>query len=356
MIIYIFGYMILLGMLLVSVDRRCPVYLSRLMFSFMCVTLLVFCALRGDIDPDHHSYLNIYGYITQGQTYLIEPAFYFFTWLSYYLINSPALIFIGFAFISLTVKHELLRKYSLYPLLSLLIYYCNYYILHDMTQIRIGVAIGIAFAAIVCWFSNRRYTYYLLIFISFLFHYSALMFLIVPFLPKGRVKNKELLIYIFVLVFAYVLYAMKFGLASVFSYIPIGFVQEKFLAYSEETRSGALQPVNVFSMMQMLKLAVIALIFLFANRRYSHSPFHNTMFRFYIFSSLFWVMFFDIPAFSIRISELFGFSEVFLLPCLMSVSARKSVGLGIIISITLFMFYLNIYHNKILLPWSAFWE
>lgn len=49
--------------------------LSNVIYFAISILLIMFAAFRGDIDRDHQNYINIYGYILNGQLYLIEPTF-----------------------------------------------------------------------------------------------------------------------------------------------------------------------------------------------------------------------------------------------------------------------------------------
>lgn len=354
--LYLTGFIVTYLCALISLDKYLPEKIGKYLSVFLFFSLLVFCSMRGGIDRDHQSYINIYGYILNGTNYLIEPTFYFFTYISHFFLESSLLLFLLYAFIACSLKFYIFRKYCIFPVVSILVYYCNYYFLHEMTQIRVGVSIALAIIGINFWVQGYKKYFWPFLFLSFLFHFSALVFLIVPFVPLRRIRNKELLVYLTIILISYFLFFVKFGLAKFFSYIPIGFVQEKFIAYSQKASLGNVEAVNVFSSLQLIKISVIFLVHFFVPRNLKNNSFFNIMFRFYIYSCICWVMFFDIPAFAIRLSELFGFAEVFILPYLLFVSRKKIVGVLILSIICFFVFYVSIYHNQLLLPYQVFWE
>lgn len=354
--LYLVYFTIIYGCALNSLDKNSSKNFNKFIFSFIIFALMFLCGLRGLIDRDHQNYINIYGYILQGTNYLVEPTFYLFTYISDWLTNGYELLFILYAFAALSVKFYIFRKYSILPVVSLLIYFSNYYFLHEMTQIRVGVSIGLAIIAVDCWIRNSKRTSGIIFLASFLFHYSSLIFLIVPFLSTNRIKNKELLSYSIIIVLSYTLYFFNFGLAKFFYYIPIGFVQEKFIAYNQKSELGVVAAVNVFSVMQIIKIGIVLLLHFFLPSRLKSEAFFNVMFRFYIYSTICWVLFFDIPAFAIRLAELFGFAEIFILPYLIFISREKVIGAILLTLICGFMFYINLYHNELLLPYAVFWE
>ncbi|HGU1609276.1 TPA: hypothetical protein ACM7BQ_004781, partial [Escherichia coli] len=71
--------------------------------------------------------------------------------------------------------------------------------------------------------------------------------------------------------------------------------------------------------------------------------------RIYIISIIAWVLFFDIPAFAIRVSELLGFAEVILLPYLAKSFKPKIFGIIVFVLVCCVMYYINLYHNEMLL-------
>lgn len=356
MITYFIGYIVTYLSALVSLDKHATPKVQKVILTTVFCVLFLFCALRGDIDRDHQNYINISRYIVNGVNYLIEPSFYLFTYISEWASGGPVLIFIMYAMLAIILKFHIIKKYSLFPLISLLIYFCNYYFLHEMTQVRIGVSIAFAIISLYYWTVGVKRYYYIYLFIAFLFHYSSLVFLIVHFLPNKKIKNKELIIYFAVIAASYVLYFLHLGMASLFSYIPIGFVQEKFSSYSQKLELGNVVAVNVFSSMQLIKLFVITVISIYIPESIKKNNFFNLMFRFYIYSCICWVLFFDIPVFAIRLSELFGFAEIFILPCLILLSRNKMVGLVLITVLSVFIFYVNIFHNQLVLPYNVFWD
>ncbi|UDQ78794.1 EpsG family protein [Erwinia rhapontici] len=355
MAIYLTGYLTICFFSWLSLDVSVSSNVKKWMFFFVATLLLFFCAARGVIDRDHQSYLNIYKHIIDGVDLLIEPTFYFFSYISSWLTDGPQLIFIIYALLGLSLKFYSIRKFSVFPLVSVLIYFSNYYFLHEMTQIRVGVSVSLALIAITNWFGGNKKNFFIIIFLSLLFHYSALIFLMVPLVSKERVHKKEMFFYTCLIVFLYALYVVNFGFARVFSYIPIGYVQEKFSIYYEKTRLGEVDAVNAFSVMQLIRLIIIYLVCFFCPKECYADKFFNVMLRFYIFSAICWVMFFDIPVFAVRLSEILGVAEIFVIPYIIYVSRKKYIGLIVISLITAMMFFVNIYYSKLMLPYVPFW-
>ncbi|WP_455816281.1 EpsG family protein [Pseudomonas cerasi] len=356
MSIYLAGYLAICFFSWLSLDFSVSNNVRRWIFFSVATLLFYFCASRGVIDRDHQSYLNIYNHITAGVDILIEPTYYFFSYLSLWLVGGPQLIFIIYALAGLTLKAYSINKHSICPLISLLVYFSNYYFLHEMTQIRVGVSVALALLGITNWLAGNKKIFFIIISLSLLFHYSALIFFIIPLVSKRRVHKNEMLIYTLIIVFLYFLYIVNFGFARIFSYIPISYVQEKFSIYYEKTRMGEVDAVNAFSVMQLIRLTVIYLVYAFRPKECDEDKFFNIMLRLYIYSAICWVMFFDIPVFAVRLSEILGIAEIFIIPYIVYVSRNKCIGLIMISLITAMLFFVNIYYSKLLLPYVPFWS
>lgn len=330
--------------------------IGKIFIFFAFASIFFLAALRGDIDRDHENYENIYSYVVNGQNYLIEPTFYAFSYFSKLICNSPVILFIIFALIGVYIKSKAILKLSVYPTLAIFVYYCDYFLLHEMTQIRVGVAAGICFLSLHEYVNGNKLKFIYYIAFATIFHVSAMLFVLLLFIPKGDIKRKEFYFYITLLIASYTLYFSNYGFASLFSLIPIDFVQQKFLMYSQQVENGNSIDVNVFSILQIIKIFSIVILYSYFKINNSRVRYIDcTILRLYIYSCIAWVIFFDIPAFAIRISELFGFSEVLLLPILAISFKQKSIGLLIVILICSLMFYINIFHNELLKPYITFW-
>lgn len=70
-----------------------------------------------------------------------EPTFWLIILISDYLFSDPVSgVFIIYSAISISIKLYVIKKLSLSPFLSIIVYISLYYILHELTQFRIGVA------------------------------------------------------------------------------------------------------------------------------------------------------------------------------------------------------------------------
>ncbi|WP_232012348.1 EpsG family protein [Cedecea lapagei] len=307
------------------------------------IVLFIFCALRGaDVDRDYQSYVNIYGYIVNGYHYAIEPTFYLITYISELLTSSPVFIFIIYAALAISFKYLFIKEWSPYLLLSVLVYFSSIFLLHDMTQIRIGVASSIGFFSLKYIIENNYRKYYLWILVAILFHFSMVVFIFIPLLNSKRLTTNFKLGYLSLLLFLYVLYTFKIDMLTPLQYVTIGGVQEKYNMYKAQIETDNAS-VNVFSVTQILHILIVFLTLSFS-RYFEKDKKMILIFKLYALSPLCLIAFSAIPGFSIRLSELFSISEIVFLPMLATQFKHKGLVYFIIIAISLFLLLLNLYY------------
>ncbi|MFN3712003.1 MAG: EpsG family protein, partial [Alishewanella aestuarii] len=129
----------------VSTDWR---YISvKKLFLFLISILLILIAGFRPVgfDRDSIAYILLLDTpLNQADLKDKEPAFWLIVELNRSLFEgNERTFFLIFAILGVSLKIIAISRLSLDPILSLWIYICSYFLLHDMTQIRAGVASGI---------------------------------------------------------------------------------------------------------------------------------------------------------------------------------------------------------------------
>lgn len=144
------------------------------------------------IDPDSLMYTGIVSQFNTVSSINLsskEPGFWLFVFISNIIsAHNVTVLFFIYAICSISSKIILLNKISPHPLISIILYIGFYYIIHDLTQIRIGFAV--VFFLLQYWsLSNgclqKAIIYYIC---GVLFHYSISFALILFFIPKNSKK------------------------------------------------------------------------------------------------------------------------------------------------------------------------
>jgi EpsG family len=93
---------------------------------------------------DSETYSNDIRSIIQTHDYnfgAYEPTFYLIINISKFFFTDPVRgVFVIYAFLVVSLMLWAIRKSSSFPVLSLILFSCIYFVLHEMIQIRVGVA------------------------------------------------------------------------------------------------------------------------------------------------------------------------------------------------------------------------
>lgn len=178
-------------------------------YRFVLVILILVAGLRYRLGIDTINYLDSfyhkYPYIWDiNQDYLLatsrEPL-----WL---LLNSIVLSFGGKFFILQLIQSSFVniivfryfKKHSTYPFICVLFYFASMYFLWNMIVMRSAVAMAIGLVGNEYILDRKWKKGYLTYLFAFLFHYSAVILFVTPFLLFLRLNRKGLLILIFMFV------------------------------------------------------------------------------------------------------------------------------------------------------------
>lgn len=320
---------------------------NKTCFLIGIITLFVFAVLRGvGVDRDYETYISIYEYLVNGEPYTIEPTFILATYVSHYLTGSPVLIFFVFALVAVYYKSKFILTFSPYICLSLLVYYSNFYFVHELTQIRIGAASAIGFYAIKYLIENNRRKFIILVLISSLFHFSMIVLLIALLFDKKKINTNYIVTTYFLIIAGYVLIYLNISPLRVLQYIPISVLREKLAIYTYQTENGMIEPVNVTSIVQLIKLCVITFIFSNASK-FENNASMILLSKLYSLSPVCLVLLSSLPAFAIRVSELYSVADIVVLPILATYCKQgRLIRLGIVVLATCILL-MNLYHNGI---------
>lgn len=168
-------------------------------YSFFVISLFLF--LVAGFRTCGFDYENYYGYFLElNSPYWFERGFAIgsepgYSLINYVLGNYPAVIASVTLMIFLT-QFSFFKRYSHLPFLCLLFYVGLFFYPSTMGQYRQALSIGIVLWAIV----NResRLKFFSLIALAMLFHFSAILGVLVLFIPKA-LKSAKFYIVIFVL-------------------------------------------------------------------------------------------------------------------------------------------------------------
>lgn len=348
-------------MAITAIEYEIRPFKNNLAVVLIIITLSLLAGFRSpDVARDYGQYQfafdNIYDFVQDpsGAYFSVfEPGFVGVSLLFRLLLthNYGLGVMIFFALVSLTLKFISIIKLSINPYLVILIYYSHYFILHEMTQIRIGLASAIFLFSLLYFLKKNFKAYVALILLATLFHYSAILYLLlIPFSSKHFNK------YIYSGV---ILCSIGLGIAKIsfFGYFTSFFISGnaygKASTYAEVISYGVTQQINFFNLINIIKiLGTLYLIYSVPNQHF-HTDSKLTLFlKFNIFSLFIFSLFAGEPFFAFRIGELFGIVSIFTFAYLAKYLPFEKFNIFFVVLLALVFFYLNIYKEDLLKPYE----
>lgn len=320
-----------------------------LQWSFLGIAtlLLGLAAFRPiGIDKDSLTYVS-YFFDRTNSDISVEPSFQFIVMVIKALGGSPNLLFVVYAALSIPLFIYAIKRISTTPYLSLAIWVSNFYILQNLTQIRVAVSEAFFLLGLVFLLDKRRWLFVVCALLGLVFHYSALLLLVGLLFSNREIKNKER---IALAAIPIVSFAFTLGDINLLDLIPIPYIQERIRAYNEMSSSGTLgaEKVNYLNIPYLLRLTVY--YFLLWKQEYisKQVPYLPMMTRIYALSILFYVTLSFLPILASRISELFAIVEVFFIPCIIYGFRPRYAGKLLVNIYAIALFLFNILYQKLL--------
>lgn len=279
-------------------------------YTLVGIGLIVLAAIRPvGIDNDSFVYED---YFVNYDNPINELAVEFsYRWLSkifYASFKDVHSVFLLYAILGVTLKIIAFRRLTKLPFLALAIYICTYYILHEFTQIRVGISSGILLFIIMSLGEGKRLTAFALMLVAAVFHYSSIMLLPLLLLQNEDLTEREKRFWQMLVLAGYVLYFTHIELLS----LPIPYIADKIETYKNMKEGGFLDEVHVFNLVYLVKIFIFFYIIEFYDVIKKESQYLPIMIKMESISLFSFTAFSSLPVLSFRISELFGIVEIIL--------------------------------------------
>lgn len=198
--IFILSFTILRLLLVNQYDKSKWTYLDTYVYFILVLFLIVLGGIRGpgtgiddtqylDFFQSFNKTVDVFGLFKAMSLYRYEPVTYLIAIFSSFFSNSAFVFLLVYCACSVLCNTIIYKRYSPYPLVSLVVYFSHLYINKELNQIRFGLASAF-FVMFVILYANRYLVYSMVFFtLSILTHYSAAAgFLIIPalFLCRGK--------------------------------------------------------------------------------------------------------------------------------------------------------------------------
>ena len=302
----------------------------------LCSILIIFIGFRNESGADSLNYINYFKYDTDSfsdwknrDPAYLEWGFYYLSVILKSIFNNIDFYFTVVSIITISFLYKTLKRYCLYPILGMCVYYSRFLILRDMNQIRQALAITILIFALKYLYNNRRKAFVVFTFFSSLMHYSSLSALPFILVFKKKYTTKQ-----------YLLLFLLCGISGIilgvlFKKILIAISGVKFLHYLNTTNLGITNPILYYQ---------IFIFYLFSKyenilsvRQKGYYVIRNA----YCYSILMLLLTCGLGDIGGRVGTIFATCEIFIIPALCKVIRPRITGYIFSIILTSLLFFMN---------------
>ncbi|ASZ10695.1 EpsG family protein [Chitinophaga pendula] len=323
-----------------------------LVFGGICICLILLAGFRGDsVDKDYPLYLEYFNAVPAGITftapegYLAEPFYTFIPSLVKLIGLNVACVFFIYALLGVSIKSIVIVRSTPFIFLALLVYYSNFFLLHEMTQIRIGVAFGIFLLGIPFIIERRLFPYTCLILLAVCFHFSATIYWGIYFLGHRRFNK---IFYTSLLVLVLPIAILKIDMLSILRVLPLGVFTEKIEFYYGAMSDGTFEStINVLNVMTLVNIFLCIICVWKIDLLQKHFVYAALFVKMYIISLLLFVCFSFMPPLAFRFKELFEAVQILLIPQLVFLFREKYTGRLVVVAISFILFFINVFHTEL---------
>lgn len=316
----------------------------KYLFFISIAIIMIFVAgfRNGDYVRDYGVYADIY---ERNSDDITEPAFVFISYILHTISSDNSIyLFVLFAIIGVSLKFVAIKQLTELWFLSIVIY-CSYlFVLHEITQIRAGVASAILLLCIKPIYEKDLKRFLLFTFLAFSFHYSAIVFFPLWFLGRNPQK-KWLYISIPLGYLAYFLHL------NIIYALPIPGIEEKIELYKniKELEGGIWDAINVFNPLILARILFLYFMLWKYELLILHNKYFTILIKIYCLSVMSIFIFSVLPAVAFRISELLSSIEIILIPMLFYSIKEKMVSKILVVFIGFVFLCILLFYNKIVL-------
>ena len=341
--IFIIFFLFCLIMSVAFIEERLDSSIKLLLLILVGGGMALVAGFRpSDIDHDYSNYVNLYN---SSYDITTEISFVLLSYLVYYVFDNVVFLFLIYAILALSLQILSIRRLTDLCFLSLLVYLSNYYLLHGMNQIRVGVASGFFLFALQYLRTGDRFRYLLCIFCATCFHYTAGILVCFVFFSNEIFKKWQYIFYASIIPFCYLIYFLKMNFLLM---LPIPYIEEKMEIYRSLQEQGLWDEINVFNLVFLVKIAITYFLLWKCELITRFNPFVVIFLKVEILSLAAFILFYNLPVFAFRLSELLGVVEVILFPLLYYTIKPDYASKAIVGVIALVFLFIGVFYNQVI--------
>jgi hypothetical protein len=309
--------------------------------SWVIIVLLALIAgFSGSISKDHDNYIAAYDQVVSG-IYITDISFVLITRIIDLLFHNSRFMFLTYAILGVVLKIAGIKRLTELWFYSILVYFSLFYFLHEMTQIRAGVAAAFVLLSIPYIQERNLFKFLICAGIAIFFHFSAFALLPFYFLKNEKVE----LWYYFLIPIGYILYFANANMALVAKIINVDIIT---LRYSQ-IKGMIAQPINIFNVVMISRYLFSAILLWKWKYLKEKNQYAVLLIKFYILSCFLFIALADVPVVAFRVSELIAIVEIIVIPFLIYLFRIQWIGKISVVLIAFFFLSMILLHQKLVL-------
>jgi hypothetical protein len=244
--------------------------------------LAIFAAMRGEsVAADFNNYRSWFEYGLETGGYVDRPGYFEFL---YFTINQvfsaagvPFRFFVGaLTFFAVSIKLHVIFSFAKNrqaKTAAFIGYVFSFYLLHEFTQIRVGLAIAFVYLGMLALVRQQKRKFILFTFIATGFHTSAIMAFLLMMPYKGRMArciDISLFVTLFFIYFAISQPVSIYG--NILDYV--GSIDPRLNLYLSYAQNGTSIDANPFSTSAIL-IFILTLPMIFVSKKYPDATYFS---------------------------------------------------------------------------------
>ena len=309
---------------------------NTVMYWLFVVVLICFAGLR-TVGVDMLNYAEIYKTLQSPNSWnkwtviTIEPGFK----AIFYSLRSTSFQVALFVVATLAVllKATFLKKYSPYPILSLVVYFTAIFIIKEMGQIRHGLAMGIVLWSFAALFEGNKRRFLVLSAIAIFFHWSAFCILPLYFLADKKIPT-----YLYGVslgaVFVMIFFNLTALIAGIIDLVPIPGIEGRAGMYLKDNGQFT-EKIGINSTFILLMIVMIVLL-IFRKKLTEKYSYFDIILSIYFMGIFYFGFFNSISEFAQRLTIYFRMIDILVLPMIVSIFRFEKLLIGVLLCINSF--------------------
>ena len=315
--------------------------LNSIMYFVIGFGFIFVAGLRKEgVDQDYQSYLS--EFFEPGS--ILESSFGLIVSLIKHFTYNPVYMFLLYAAIGVTINIIAIRQLTDLYICSLLIYFSWFFLLHDMTQIRVGVSCAFLLLSIKPLYERKFLIVFLFFLLAIFFHYSAIIIIFILLFSPKRINRKK---WFYIVPLGYIIHFFN---VSIMSLLIKGPLFEKIELYNDlnSTDFAGFSHINVFNPVYLSNIIIFYFLLYHIERIHNENKYAYLLIKIYGLAIFSFTALSSITVVAARTNEFFGVVQIILIPTVVYCIKPTAIPRAVIVVFAAFSLWVMLYFNHLI--------